>query len=110
MDGSFVQKSNFSHLFDVQPLTSVNLDTSVMKGDLRLVQGETYQVMVIAVDKGGGCVETSGVITVDTTPPQKGHLGVGPEYDLVRHNDNTEMQMLFITVPHSYLKCNVEVK
>ena len=86
VDGSAVQNSKYSHLFDVQPLTSVNLDTSVTKSDLRLVQGETYHVIVIAVDESGGCVETSGVVTVDTTPPQIGHIGVGPEYDLVRKN------------------------
>ena len=87
-DGSIIQNTNYSHLFDVHPLTSVNLDTSVIQGGLKLVQGETYHVLVIAVDESGGCVETSGVITVDTTPPQNGHIGVGPEYDLVRHSNN----------------------
>ena len=77
-DGSVVHNSNYTQLFDVHPLTSVNLVT-----DLRLVQGKTYQVVIIAVDESGGCVETSDSVTVDTTPPLGSQIGVGPESDMV---------------------------
>ncbi|KAI0217501.1 hypothetical protein LSAT2_030719 [Lamellibrachia satsuma] len=73
---------NSSHLFDVHPLTGVNLDTYVKESGLNLVQGERYRVVVIATDEAGGCVYTSGVVTVDTTPPLHGHVGVGPEAHL----------------------------
>ena len=74
---------NSSHLFDVHPLTGVNLDTYVKQSGLNLVHGERYRVVVIATDEAGGCVYTSGVVTVDTTPPLDGHVGVGPETHLV---------------------------
>lgn len=72
-----------SQVFDVHPLTSVGLDTYVQLTDLSLVHGATYYVMVIAVDESGGCVETSDSVTVDTTPPQSGQIGVGPDTDMV---------------------------
>ena len=82
-DGSVIHNSNYTQLFDVHPLTSVNLDTYVQVTDLRLVQGNTYQVVIIAVDESGGCVETSDSVTVDTTPPLGRQIGVGPENDMV---------------------------
>ncbi|KAI0215917.1 hypothetical protein LSAT2_032052 [Lamellibrachia satsuma] len=81
-DGSVVHNSNYTQLFDIHPLTSVNLDTYVQVTDLRLVQGKTYQVVIIAVDESGGCVETSDSVTVDTTPPLGSQIGVGPESDM----------------------------
>ena len=84
-DGSAVHNASYSRLFDVQPLTSVDLDTYVKQTGLNLTQGKAYHVIVIATDEAGGCVYTSGVFTVDTTPPQDGHLGVGPESDMVSY-------------------------
>ena len=84
-DGSFVHNASFGDLFDVQPLTSVDLDTYVTQSGLRLTQGKTYHVVVIATDEAGGCVDTSGVFTVDTTPPEDGHIGVGPERNMVSY-------------------------
>ncbi|KAI0235602.1 hypothetical protein LSAT2_013879 [Lamellibrachia satsuma] len=81
-DGSVVHNSSYTQLFDVHPLTSVNLDTYVQVTDLRLVQGKTYQVVIIAVDESGGCVETSDSVTVDTTPPLGSQIGVGPDNDM----------------------------
>ena len=72
-------------MFDVQPLTSVDLDSYVKQGGLSLTQGKTYHVVVIATDEAGGCVDTSGVFTVDTTPPEDGHIGVGPERNMVSY-------------------------
>ena len=82
-DESVVHNSSYSRLFDVQPLTSVDLDTYVKQTGLNMTQGKAYHVIVIATDEAGGCVDTSGVFTVDTTPPQDGHLGVGPDSDMV---------------------------
>ena len=82
-DESVVHISNYTQLFDVHPLTSVNLDTYIQVTDLRLVQGDTYQVVIIAVDESGGCVETSGSVTVDTTSPLGSQISVGPESDMV---------------------------
>ena len=87
-DGSVVHNVNYSRLFDVKPLTSVNLDTYIKQTGLNLTQGKAYHVIVIATDEAGGCVDTSGVFTVDTTPPQDGHLGVGPENDMVSYEVN----------------------
>ena len=70
-------------VFDVHPLTNVDMDTYVQLTDLKLVQGATYQVMVIAVDESGGCVETVALVTVDTTPPLGGEIGVGPHTEMV---------------------------
>ena len=52
---------------------------------LRLTQGKTYHVVVIATDEAGGCVDTYGVFTIDTTPPEVGHIGVGQERNMVRY-------------------------
>ena len=76
--------ANYTHLFDIQPLTSVGLDTDVTKRRLKLVQGQTYHVLVVAVDESGACVETSSAFTVDTTPVLSGQIGIGPDYRLVR--------------------------
>lgn len=84
-DGSIVQNASYSRLFDVRPLLGVNLDTYVKQSGLSLTQGKTYQVVVIATDEAGGCAVTSGVFTVDTTPPEGGHLGVGPEGYMVSY-------------------------
>ena len=47
------------------------------------MQGKTYQVVIIAVDESGGCVEASDSVTVDTTPPLGNQIGVGPDNDMV---------------------------
>ena len=67
------------HLFDVHPLTGVNLDTFAKQGGLKLVQGERYQVVVIATNEAGGCIDASAIVTVDTTAPQDGQIYVGPD-------------------------------
>ena len=74
---------NSSHIFNVHPLTSVSLDTYVKLHALSLTQGDSYRVTVIAVDEAGGCMKTSGVFTVDTTPPEDGRIGVGPDTNSV---------------------------
>ena len=84
MDGSVDPSANYSQLFDVQPLTRVIQDTYITQGGLNMVHDVTYRVFVMAVDVSGGCVDTSGVVTVDTTPPKTGHIGVGPPTALVR--------------------------
>lgn len=92
-DGAIVHNANFSHLFDVQPLTSVDLNTYVKQSGLGLTQGKTYHVVVIATDEAGGCVDTSGAFTVDITPPEVGHLGVGPERDMVSYGSALSQQL-----------------
>ena len=82
----------YTHLFDIQPLTSVGLDTDVIKRRLKLVQGQTYHVLVLAADESGACVETSAGFTIDTTPVLSGQIGVGPDYRLVRYH------MMYISV------------
>ena len=76
--------ANYTHLFDTQPLTSVGLDTDVTQHGLKLVQGHTYHVLVLAADESGGCVETSAAFTVDITLPVAGQIEVGPDSGLVR--------------------------
>ena len=66
-------------LFDVHPLTGVNLDTFAKQGGLSLVQGERYQVVVIATNEAGGCIDSSSIVTVDTTAPEDGQIYVGPD-------------------------------
>ena len=82
-DHSATDSSGRFQVFDVHPLTNVGLDTYVQLTDLTLVQGATYQVMVIAVDESGVCVETVALVTVDITPPLGGEIGVGPHTEMV---------------------------
>ena len=73
-------------LFDVHPLTGVNLDTFAKQGGLNLMQGESYQVVVIATNEAGGCVDASAIVKVDTTAPQDGQIYVGPDSQSVSIN------------------------
>ena len=91
---------NYTHLFDIQPLTSVGLDTDVTKHRLKLVQGQTYHVLVVAVDESGACVETSAAFVVDTTPVLSGRIGVGPDYRLVRYH-NMVLYIVVLSTFHS---------
>ena len=96
-DGPVVHNSSYIRLFDVQPLTRVDMDTYVKQTGLNLTQGKAYHVIVIATNEAGGCVYTSGVFTVDTTPPQDGHLGVGPESDMVSCEINFVIVIILAT-------------
>ena len=64
----------------------VNLDTAIEPSSLQLMDGGTYQVVVMAIDESGICSLAKAVTTVDVTPPIEGKLTVGPEFDMVNQS------------------------
>ena len=64
-------------LFDVKPLTTVNLDQYVNLGDMVLGHGKSYYPTVIAEDESGMCMLVTGpAVTIDVTPPATGMIYV----------------------------------
>lgn len=50
---------------------------------LSLVQGASYNVLVMASDESGGCAQVVGSFTVDTTPPVEGNVTIGERTTMV---------------------------
>ncbi|XP_066299088.1 uncharacterized protein [Branchiostoma lanceolatum] len=81
-EGYAVVSEEHAHLFDVYPLTKVGRNTMVQHGDLDLQHGYTYHVVVVATDEAAQCAMALADVTIDTSPPEEGHVFVGSPGDM----------------------------
>ncbi|XP_066298079.1 uncharacterized protein [Branchiostoma lanceolatum] len=81
-DGYAGNSEEHAHLFDIYPLTKVGRNTMVQHGDLDLQHGHTYHVVVVATDEAAQCAMALADVTIDTSPPEDGHVFVGSPGDM----------------------------
>ena len=62
----------------------MGLNTFIQLSNLSLDQGGSYTAFVVALDESGTCAMIGQGFGVDTTPPNEGRIGIGPDLDLVR--------------------------
>ncbi|CAH1249045.1 SELE [Branchiostoma lanceolatum] len=77
-DESGALKNDYVSLFDLYPFTNVRKTQFVDLNNLTLEHKGTYYVTVMATDESLQCDIISLPVTVDTTPPKKGQVDVGP--------------------------------
>ena len=67
-----------NHTFDIEPWNHMQIDTSVSKPGFNFTDGQQFYVIMMAFDSAAHCdVVCSDMITIDTTVPIAGKLGIG---------------------------------